>query len=535
MNYNLDKTVIIVVGLIFIILGFTNADMSLLQTVQMSSLHVDGRWIRDEAGNVITFYGINKHGFEDHPNGHWQTSSGGSPEWNTFNPSTVADNLDAMKSWGLNTIRAYSCAQFWIQDTENHRQTIETLATMLEDRGMYLIYSMWRVRPTGDQIRMPFPPYLTSSGDTAIIPNENAFADMWGSIADALKDNPNVILEFWNEPACSNQADWHRVWQKCIDAVRSTGAKNLISIHWGYSIWMNIKYGNGLTLDYVENYPFTDPEGNIFYSPHNYRSDFHSTEPRVNCWEYADLERGMEMCKVDYVLNTLEIPVIIGEFGANLWESGTELQHEHDYYANLIQVCNDWQIGFIPFLWFHTGFKYIHLTTGPNFQPNSVGDVLIAGLSGTPEPPPPEPPPEPTTGSLKVMCYYNASPVSATAYYFAPNGSQSHSVTVGVTGYTWENLQPGTYSVNASSTYGSDVSSASVSAGYTTTCQISFGGAPPPEIELEPPSNETFPIIPADWQNIEDVQKTVNIPYIAIGCFIVAVGIGLYKKKSAFI
>lgn len=532
MKNNHQTTVIIAIGLIFIILGLTNTTISILQTVQMSALHVDGRWIRDEAGNVVTFYGINKHGFEDNPNGHWMTASG-NPEWNTFNPSTVAADLDAIKSWGLNTIRSYSCAQFWIENTDNHRQTIETLATMLEERGMYLIYSMWRVRPTGDQIRMPFPPYLTASGDLAVIPNEGAFVNMWGSIADALKDNPNVIFEFWNEPACSNQGDWQRVWQNCIDAIRDTGAKNLISIHWGYSIWMNIKYGNGLTLDYVENYPFTDPEGNIFYSPHNYRSDFHSTEPRVNCWEYDDLKTGMQMCKVDYVLNTLEIPVIMGEFGPNMWQTGTELQHELDYYANLIQVCNDWQMGFITFLWWHTGFPYIHLKTGPNFQPNAAGDVLIAGVGGVPEPPPPEPPSEPTTGSLKVLCYYNATPVSATAYYIAPNGSQSQSVNVGVTGYTWANLEPGSYSVSASSYYGSNISSASVTAGYVTTCQISFGGAPPqeidPEPEPEPPSNQTVSVFSPE--NLEDEEKNAGFIYIATGCFIVVFGLVLDKKK----
>jgi len=342
-------------------------------------LHIEGKYIKNDLGQVVHLRGINKHGFEDHPSGHWQRPNG-NVDWNTFNPTVVAANLDAMKSWGINFIRSYSTAQFWIENTGNHRQIIKDLATMCAERGMYFLYSMWHILPGTDQTRMPFPPYITAN-EEAVIPDEATFVNMWGSIADELKGYSNVIFEFWNEPACSNQSDWHRVWQDCIDAVRATGATNLISIHWGYSIWMNLNYGNGLTLSYVEDYPLNDTLGNIFYSPHNYRGDIHRTVPsRINCWTYADLKLGFEMCLVDYVLNTLQIPVILGEFGPNMWQTGTELEHELEYYGNCATICNEWEMGYSPFWWWLTG-QYQHLTTEPNYQPNTAGEILINALS----------------------------------------------------------------------------------------------------------------------------------------------------------
>jgi hypothetical protein len=336
----------------------------------ISPLHIEGRWIKNETGDTIVLRGINKHGFEDHPNGHWQTPNGG-VDWNTFNPTVVAANLDAMKSWGINCVRSYYTTQFWIENTGNHRQIVKDYATMLSERDMYLIYSMYHDTP-GDQTYFPS--------------DETAFVNMWGSIADELKDYPNVIFEFWNEPnlgdGMSGVDRWQRVWQDCIDAVRATGAENLISVHFKGSIWINIVYGNGDTLSYVETNPLNDPLGNLFYSPHNYRTYYQFQCPGgVKCWEYDDLKLAMQMCEVEHVLNDLQIPVILGEVGPNMWESGEELQHELEYYENLLKICNEWGMGYTTFLWFHSGFPFIHLTTQPNYQPNSAGEILINAIA----------------------------------------------------------------------------------------------------------------------------------------------------------
>ena len=348
-------------------------------------LHIEGKYIKNDLGQIVHLRGINKHGFEDHPSGHWQDPDG-SIDWNNFDPEIVAVNLDAMKSWDITLLRAYSTAQFWMENTGNHRQIVKDLATMCAGRGIYLIYSMWHILPDSDQTRMPFPPYITAE-EEMVIPTEDAFADMWRSVADELKDYPSVILEFWNEPGPPSgyteeevMPDLQRVWQECIDAVRETGASNLISIHFGYSIWMNLNYGNGITLSYVEDYPLNDSLGNIFYSPHNYRGDFHRTDPQVNCWEYDDLKLGLEMCLVDYVLNTLEIPVIIGESGPNMWESGVQLERELAYYENLLTILNEWEMGYAAFWWWPTG-AYQHLIDGPNYQPNAAGEILRNALS----------------------------------------------------------------------------------------------------------------------------------------------------------
>ena len=347
-------------------------------------LHVEGRYIKNSLGQIVYLRGINKHGFEGSPYGDWQTPSG-SIVWSTFDPTIVAANLDAMKSWGMNTVRCYSCAEFWINNTGGHREVVKQLAVLLAERGMYLIYTFWRADYGAPQQNLPYP--------TTAIPNATAFVNLWSNIANELKGYPNIIFSLWNEPEPPNEtvrAEWFTTVQSCINAIRETGATNLIIVQ-SDGILYNMDYGQaptnspspyGDTLWWIEAYPLNDSLGNLVYEFHNYRGGLHKfvNGTRVDVWEYDDLKEGFQYALVEYVLFNLNKPLIVGEIGPNMWSTGEELQHELQFYQNALQLFKDWEMNFIGFWWWPAG-TYAHLTGNPNYEPNQAGQILKSALS----------------------------------------------------------------------------------------------------------------------------------------------------------
>lgn len=134
-------------------------------------------------------------------------------------------------------------------------------------------------------------------------------------------------------------------------------------------------------MDWVELYPLNDPLGNLVYSFHNYRGDFHRTIPtRVNSWEYDDLKLALQTCLVDYVLNTLNKPVICGEIGANMWESSEGLTQELAYFNNSLTIYNEWGLSYIAWVWTVTAHMKHGLLQNALWlpPPNTAGETLIA-------------------------------------------------------------------------------------------------------------------------------------------------------------
>jgi len=341
-------------------------------------LHVEGRNIKNSLGEIVVLRGVNKHGFEDDPRGHWQRFDGGI-SYNTFDTNIVAANLDAMRSWGINFVRSYSTVQFWVENTGNHRQIIKEYASLAAQCGIYLLYSFWHILPTAGQTGAPYPPYcennpyLNSSAD---------FVELWRSIAIELKDYPNILFELWNEPLGDKEI-WFNTVQQCIIAIRSTGATNLIVVQWDYGLWANLNYPNvGSKMDWVQQYSLNDTTGNIVYSTHIYRDGgVHYSEPSyVYCWTYDDMLKGLQICLVDYVINTLNKPILVGEIGPNMWRTGDELTKELAFYNNTLTILNEWNISYAAFWWWPLG-SYPHLTTAPGYQPNVAGIILRSMLS----------------------------------------------------------------------------------------------------------------------------------------------------------
>ena len=235
--------------------------------------------------------------------------------------------------------------------------------------------------PGHKQTEIPFPPYLTPE-EEAILPSEQAFVNYYLSVIDGLKDRPNVIFELWNEPVGNDQSrdDWFRITQQVITSARQI-TDHPILIHWNYGIYANLDYGGGSKLDWIENYPLNDPMNNLIYSTHIYRwggfchrSDSVPAEDR-NRWEYNEIELCLNTTLVNYVINDLEKPLVIGEIGAVLNDD-----RGHEYFENVLDIFNRWGISYLAWWWRPDGiFGLIDGRSTRN--PNSVGHLLIKAVA----------------------------------------------------------------------------------------------------------------------------------------------------------
>lgn len=333
-------------------------------------LHVEGRYIKDDLGNIVYLRGIHKAGFEDDHTGWWSPVGSYQGGFGVWDPDTVKANLDAMKSWGANIVRLIMSLDWWIDDYGNHRQHVKDICDFAAERGMYVMYVAYcvhhyEVGEPWDQVALPYPPYLMS-GDERWIPDEAAFVDFWGSVAQELGSKQNVLFHLFGEPCgMGYQHDedaknsWFNVAQQCIDRIRQIEntngyIKHLIIFQYRDSPWCNLDHPDydADTMEWV-GWPET-PEGeNIVYSTSFYREydscGLHDDYSRG--WTYDECKLAMEIQKIDWVVNTLNKSFMVAEVGANLWHSGQELNEELKAFENCLKIWNEWGISYLPLWW----------------------------------------------------------------------------------------------------------------------------------------------------------------------------------------
>jgi len=355
----------------------------------LPKLHIEGRYIKDAFGRTIYLRGVNQPCFLNDPDGMWNPEGGtvysGLGIWS---PDAVKYNLDGMKSWGCNVIRLHTSIQWWVENTSNYRQHIKDVITWAAERGMYVIFDAYSVIGS-TQYGLPWGLYIPES-QRSIMPDSQAFVDYWATVANELKDLPNVIFELYNEPhgdATARDA-WFSVVQQCINAIRGVGADQIIIVQWDYGVWANLEYpfSTKSTMEWVEDFPLTDITGNIVYSTHNYRGQIHRDNgERVDSYTYADMKLGFETCLVDYVLDTLEKPVLVGEIGADMWETGEDLTEELAYFNNTLTLFNELNMSYVAWVWTipaHMRWGLLQNEGSWLPPPNEAGEALINAITG---------------------------------------------------------------------------------------------------------------------------------------------------------
>lgn len=363
-----------------------------LSIPQITKLHVEGKYLKDENGNTVILRGINHPGWVDDPTGAWRCEGCGI--WggiHTWDPEAVKANLDAMShDWGMNVMRLHTSIDYWKTDNSSFRQHIKDTIRWAGERGMYVIYDTYSIfyYPKGYQPNLPFPPYITPEEET-VISSEQDFIDFWIDVATELKDYPNVIFEINNEPHGDDTAKerYFSVSQTIINELRARGIDHPIIIQWGYGVWANLDYSGGAFMDWVEEHPLADSAGNLVYSTHIYRNGGFchrsSTVPsdQRDRWQYDEMMLCLNRTLVNHVANTLNKPLVIGEIGANYWlySNTTRFEWELAYLNNTLFIFNDWGVGYIGWVWtVPAHMMHGMLQNGVWIPPaNEVGQIFI--------------------------------------------------------------------------------------------------------------------------------------------------------------
>ncbi len=365
------------------------------------ALHTYGKYLVDATGNVVYLRGLQKVELADDPDGQWM----GDQYWSDNN---VRTELQAMKSWGANTIRCIQSIDNWKYDlgpgsgyaSISNRDAVQRLARIAAEEGMYVIFTAYRVTNYfngGNQDPLPYPPYQTSAGASSVISSTQDFVDYWASVASVMKDYPNVLFEIWNEP-CGDSAAMQQffgVQQQVINAIRATGATNIIMPQWDMGSWVNLDYpdSGGSTMSWITEANLTDPLNNLVYVTHIYReygqTGIYSVSSSIAKWgtthayDYQELERAFTAEKIDWVLNTLNKPMFVTECGANMDQTGNELNYDVQGLNNELAVFNAWGINYIVHWWREIGVFRLH-NGPPNFTPTAGGQVVQYQLQHQP-------------------------------------------------------------------------------------------------------------------------------------------------------
>lgn len=252
-------------------------------------LNVVGNRVQDTDGNDVWLQGVNAGGLETLPQDKQQIKS------------TVV----AIDEWKANCVRVPIKDDFWYGKSpyqsdggKEYRETIDRIINLAANRGAYVVLDLHKYRAPKQE-----------------------YVDFWKDCAAVYKNHPAVLFDLMNEPHGINWEVWRNGgfvgtkngtdesaflddeekkknqgfesvgMQALVDAVRSTGAKNIVIA--GGLAWCNDLTG------IAEGYALDDPTGNgIMYSWHTYH------------W-HTDWEKNVLPAAEKY-------PIFLGEVGADI-------------------------------------------------------------------------------------------------------------------------------------------------------------------------------------------------------------------------
>jgi endoglucanase len=318
------------------------------------ALHVSGNKLLTADGRTYRLLGVNRSSGEFacvQGKGMWDSG-----------PVDQA-SVDAMKAWNIHAVRIPLNEDCWLGLSGTpggapYQQAVKDYAKLLEANGINPILDLhWtHGQYTGN-----------SSACTDVnatcqkpMPDRQYAPAFWTQVATAFKGDDAVVFDLFNEPypdAAGNWSDAAAEWkclrdggtctgigypvagmQELVDAVRATGAKNVV-------MTAGLTWTNDLTqwLTYRPN----DPAGNLVASWHSYNFNACVT---VSCW---DSQIGTVAAQV---------PVQAGEIGQN--------SCAHDYIDQVMAWLDAHNLGYTAWTWNPWGC--------------SGGNVLIEDYTGTP-------------------------------------------------------------------------------------------------------------------------------------------------------
>ncbi|GAA1917013.1 hypothetical protein GCM10009837_47590 [Streptomyces durmitorensis] len=317
-------------------------------------LHAEGNRLVDADGAAHRLLGVNRSG------GEFACVQG----YGIFDGPVDDASVKAIADWKANTVRIPLNEECWLGTDNidpryagaNYTSAIEELARRVQDHGMTPIVELhWsHGQYTGNSAGCPD----VHASCQKPMPNARYTPAFWTSVANTFKDDPAVVLDLFNEPYPDRATPTtEQAWvcwrdggtcpgigyevagmQDLLDAVRDTGAKNLV-------LAAGIAYSNDLS-GWLEHAP-TDPAGNLAAAWHVYNFNTCSTS---SCWD-------AQLAPV-----AAEVPLVAGEIGENTCS--------HGFIDSVMKWLDAHQASYLGWTW--------------NTWDCSSGPALISSYDGTP-------------------------------------------------------------------------------------------------------------------------------------------------------
>jgi hypothetical protein len=268
------------------------------------AVRVDGSRLVGPDGRTVRLLGVNRSGTQ------YACVEG----WGIFDGPTDAAALRKIRAWGANAVRVSLNEDCWLGINgirpafggSTYQSAIAAYVSRLNAAGLRVILDLHWSAPGIDVAR-----------DQQAMADRDHAPAFWKGVAAAFRRNPSIVFDLYNEPHPDSNRDSTAAWtcvlrggtcpglpfvaagmQELVDAVRSTGATNVLMV--GGPQYAGV-------VDEWQTYKPSDPLDQLAASLHVYYRT--PTSPRGSpCY--------LQRCWHDTIAPLAETtPVVIGEVG----------------------------------------------------------------------------------------------------------------------------------------------------------------------------------------------------------------------------
>jgi len=317
--------------------------------VSAAGYYVNGNTVCTAAGRPHLFHGV------DRP----------SLEWDPAGEHLSLADFEKMAAWKANVVRIALNQDFWLAGSSvhdaNYASQVAAAVDWAEQAGLDVILDLhWSDRGIlGSCVANE------SQGCQQLMADRNSLT-FWTEVASLYKDDGRVLFELYNEPHDVGWPIWleggttNEGWQtpgmqKLYEAVRATGANNLViagGLSWAYD------------LSGVAAYPIRG--FNVLYATHPYNNS---------------LERSIYNWDASWGFLASTRPVIVTEFGDLSSACDGQLGSSVIAYADLHRAS------WTAWAWFPSGCSFPSLIEDWDGTATAQGKPVRAALLGYDDPP----------------------------------------------------------------------------------------------------------------------------------------------------